>query len=347
MPTLSHTSLRRLGYAIFEAAGLPADQARIVTDHLVDANLTGHDSHGVIRIPFYTRDLRSGAIRSVENLKVVRETPASAVIDGDLGMGIVLAQRAMQAAVDRALKHTFGAVAVHRAGHIGRLGDFPPQAAERGCIGILILNGGSRFTVPFGGTAPRLPPNPIAISVPSNDGFPWVLDMTTSVTAGGKIDLFSVRNQPIPEGWLIDPEGHPVTDPDLFRRGKAFMLPLGGHKGYGLSVMIDAIAGALSWAGCSCEQPTRGGSGFLALAIKIESFIDLEDYRGEVQNMAEWIRSSPTQAGVEKIYLPGEVEEETRGKREIEGIALETPTWLEIGKVAEELGVNPEEFSEA
>ena len=102
------------------------------------------------------------------------------------------------------------------------------------------------------------------------------------------------------------------------------MLPLGGHKGYGLSVMIDAIAGALSWAGCSCEQPTRGGSGFLALAIKIESFIDLEDYKREVQNMAEWIRSSPTQAGVEKIYLPGEAEEETRGKREIEGIALET-----------------------
>ena len=339
MPTLAHTALRRFGYALFQAAGVPEDQARIVADHLVDANLVGHDSHGIIRMPRYARSLSRGGMQPVGDLKIVRESPATLVLDAERSLGIVVAHRAMQMATKRALTHTFGAVAVHRSGHIGRLGDFPPIAAEQDCIGILLLNGGGRFTAPFGGTGRRLPPHPM------------VLDITTSMAAGGKVDVYRARNQPLPEGWLIDPDGNPSTDPVAFREGKVAMLPLGGpagHKGYGLSMMIDAIAGGLSWAGCSAEQPTRGGSGFLALAIKIESFIDPDDFKREVQTLIDWVKSSPTQPGTDRIYVPGEIEAETRRRREVDGVAVEEATWTELLEVAAELNVpSPETGGEA
>ena len=344
MPTVSPATLREFGYAVFQAAGLPSDQAQVVTDHLVESNLMGHDSHGVLHIPGYVRGLHSGNIKPVQQPhKIVRETPVSAVIDAERGFGIALAYEAMQMTVERALQHTLGAVAVHRASHIGRLGAFPPLAAERDCIGILMLNGGGRFTAPFGGTARRLPPNPIAISVPTRAGPPMMLDMTTSRAAGGKVLVQHARNQPVPADWLIDIEGNPVTDPALFLAQEAAMLPLGGlkagHKGYGLAMMIDAIAGGLSWAGCSAEQPTRGGSGFLCLAIKIESFIDVDVYKREIQTLIDWVKSSPTMPGVERIYYPGEIEHETLKKRVAEGIFIEESTWDRLVEIGNELGV--------
>lgn len=342
MPAISHTQLLSLGSAIFQAAGVPTDQADIAIHHLVESNLMGHDSHGIIRLPGYVRMLQSGGILPVGSYKVVRETPASQVIDADRNFGIVLTYQAMQTAIDRAKEHTFGAVAVHRSSHIGRLGAYPPQAAAEDCIGLIMLNGGSRFTAPFGGVDRRLPPNPIAMSVPTLDGPPLMLDITTSMVAGGKVQVQQSRNQSVPEGWLIDEHGQAMTDPNLFMDGLGAMLPLGGslgHKGYGLGVMIDAIAGGLSWAGCSTDEPTRGGSGYLAMAIKIESFIDVEEYKREVQRMIDWIKSSRTLPGVDRIYLPGEIENETRKRREAEGIPLPDSTWSEIQQSAEMLGV--------
>ncbi len=342
MPTIQHTTLRPFGYAIFEAAGVPADQARVVTDHLVESNLMGHDSHGVLHLAGYVRGLLSGGIKPVGGQQVIRETPVSLVIDANKSFGIALAYQAMQMAVDRAKQHTLGAVAVHRSSHIGRLGAFPPLAAAQDCIGILMLNGGGRFAAPFGGTGRRLPPNPIAISVPTLNGPAMMLDITTSMVAGGKVLVQESRNQPVPEGWLVDIDGNPVTDPSTFRTGESAMLPLGGplgHKGYGLAMMIDAIAGGLSWAGCSSEEPTRGGSGYLAFAIKIESFIDIDEYKKEVQRLIDWVKSSPTMPGVEQIYLPGEIEEKSRVKKEVTGIDSPDSIWNEIVKVANELKV--------
>ena len=340
MPTLPHPAIRQFGYALFEAANVPPDQARILTDHLVESNLVGHDSHGIIRIPGYIRSLLAGQMRPVGEHKIVRETPVSLVIDANRSIGIVLAYQAMQMAVERAKQHTLGAVAVHHSTHIGRLGAFPPLAAEQDCIGLLILNGGGRFTAPFGGVGRRLPPNPIAVSVPTLSGLPMMLDMTTSMAAGGKVEVYHVRQQPVPPDWLVDQAGQPVTDPDRFLSGEIAMLPLGGsagHKGFGLAMMIDAIAGGLSWAGCSAEQPTRGGSGYLALAIKIESFIDLDEYKREVQTLVDWVKSSPTLPGVERIYIPGEIEEERRRQREADGINIEPATWEALLAVANEL----------
>lgn len=347
MPVVSHTTLLDFGGAIFEAAGVPADQARTAVGHLVEANLMGHDSHGIMRLPIYTRALLKGDIVPVGGQKIVRETPASAVLDANRSFGIVLAYHAMQMAVDKAKEHTLGAVAVHHCSHIGRLGAFPPVAAEQDCIGILMLNGGGRFTAPFGGTGRRLPPNPIAISVPTESGVPMMLDITTSMAAGGKVEVYKARGKPVPDGWLVDKDGNLVTDPQLFLSGEAAMLPLGGpsgHKGYGLAMMIDAIAGALSWAGCSADPPTRGGSGYLALAIKIESFIDVAEYKREVQRLIDWVKSSPTMPGFKKIYLPGEIEQEIKAQREAEGITLEESTWANIVEAGELVKVKAPEI---
>lgn len=341
MPTFSHQALLDLGVNLFKAAGVPADQARIVADHLVEANLLGHDSHGIRRLPAYMDGLRKGSLRPFDDYAVVRETPTTMVIDARGGLGMVAAYRAMELAVDRAKAYSLGAVAVHHAGHIGRLGAYPPLAAAQDCIGVIMLNGGARFTVPFGGTARRLPPNPIAIAAPT-EGDPLVLDITTSMVAGGKIDVYYERNQPVPEGWLIDAAGNPVTDPATFRTGESAMLPLGGmlgHKGYGLAMMIDAIAGGLSWAGCSAEKPTRGSSGFVALAMRIDAFIDPDEYKRETQCLVDWVKSSPTAPGFKQIYVPGEIETEIRRQREANGIVLEDVVWAQITALAQELGV--------
>ncbi|MBT5535933.1 Ldh family oxidoreductase, partial [Candidatus Poribacteria bacterium] len=213
MPVVDHTVLRDFGRSLYEAAGVPDDQAAIVTDHLVDSNLFGHDSHGMIHTPGYLGGIRAGTAKPVGDLKFVRNTPASAVIDADGGLGIVVARRAMEMAVDRAHEHTLGAVAVHSASHIGRLGAYPCDAAERDCVGVIMLNGGARCTAPFGGTAKRLPPNPIALAAPRHGGRPLMLDITTSMVALGKATMRRVRGEDMPEGWFIDGEGTPVTDP--------------------------------------------------------------------------------------------------------------------------------------
>ncbi|MFN2199866.1 MAG: Ldh family oxidoreductase [Caldilineaceae bacterium] len=342
MPTLAYEPLNKISTEILHAAGLPRDQAEVAAHHLVEANLVGHDSHGVIRIPQYVPRLVSGELRPVGGQKIVRERPASVVMDANGSFGIVLAYDAMQRAVEMAMENTFGAVAVHNSGHIGRLGAYPPLAAEKDCIGVVLLNGGAQFVAPYGGVARRLPPNPLAISVPTATGVMPMLDMTTSVAAGGKVDVYRARGLPLPDGWLVDAAGNTVNDANRFREGDVAMMPMGGavgYKGYGLAFMIDAIAGGLSWAGCSAESPTRGGSGYLALAIKIDSFIDVDDFKSEIQTMVEWLKSSPTMPGFDEVLIPGEVEERTKQRRLAEGIPVEQATWDAIVKAGAGVGV--------
>jgi uncharacterized oxidoreductase len=302
----------------------------------------GHDSHGVIRIPGYSASLIKGDLKPVGSQKVVRESPASLVWDANRSFGIVLCYSAMQEAIQRAKATTFGAVAVHRSGHIGRLGAYPPMAAAEDCIGVVMLNGGARFTAPYGGVGRRLPPNPIAISVPVENGAPLMLDITTSVAAGGKVEVTRARGKQLPDGWLIDSEGETVNDPNRFWEESVAMLPFGGivgYKGYGLAMMIDAIAGGLSWAGCSSAAPTRGGSGYIALAIKIDSFIDPDEFKHETRILVDWVKSSPTLPDVKQIYVPGEIEDEIMQQRTSLGLNIEDETWDALRQNASDLNV--------
>ena len=345
MPTVSHVVLRKFVYDIYRAADGTEEDAKIVSDHVVDSNLAGHDSHGVINAPNYIGGMQGGS--AADKLEVVRESPAATVINANGALGMVAARKAMELAVEKAQTCTIGAVGLHRCGHAGRMGEYPPIAAAAGMIGIVLLNGGGRFMHPHGGTSRRLPPNPIAISVPRKNGAPLLLDMTLSVVAGGKLLVQTARGEQIPEGWMIDSEGNPITEPIAFRERPedTAVMPLGGfqfgHKGFGLGVMIDAIAGGLSWAGCSRETPTRGASGIVMFAINIDNFIDLSDYEEEIEHLVAWVKSSTRLPNVDEIYVPGEFEERSRERRLKEGIPIEAATWQRLVEAAERVGVAP------
>lgn len=333
MPAIAPSDLNDLVTGILHGSGLPEDQARRTADHLVESNLMGHDSHGVMRVPGYAEQIEEGSIKALGSQTVERDASATAVVDADRSIGILMAYEAMEMATRKAEAVGVGVVTVRRASHIGRLGAFPPLAAAQNCIGIIMLNGGARFAAPFGGTDRRLPPNPLAISVPTDTDDPMMLDITTSMVAGGKLEVLTARNQEAPEGWLVDGDGNTVTDPALLRTPHAAMLPLGGalgHKGYGLSMMIDVMAGALSRAGCSRENPTRGASGFLCMALQIEAFVDMDEYRTEVRHLIDWIKSSRLMPGTDQIYLPGEIEQQRIRERTASGIPIEDATWNRI-----------------
>ena len=349
MPTFSHTDLRSFTRSIFQAAGAPPCEAEIVSDHLVDANLAGHDSHGVIRAVAYTRGMMKGVVPYSE-YEIVKDTPISRIVNARDGLGIVAALKATEWAIEKAKVTGFGAVGVHRNGHTGRLGDYPPRAAEQGLVGLCLLNGGGRFVAPFGGTGRCLPPNPISFAAPRANGEPVLVDMTMSVVAGGKIDVAKARGEDLPEGWMIDGEGNSVTDPDRFYQQGGAVLPLGGmqfgHKGYGLGFLVDILAGGLTWAGCSNDKPTRGANGFLSIAINIEHFIPLAEFQAEVEKLIAWAKSGPKLPGVAEIHIPGEPERKAREDRTANGIDIEDTTWTALSEMAGELGLpSPEPLS--
>lgn len=342
MPTFSHTDLRDLTRSMFQTAGAPPDEAEIVSDHLVDANLAGHDSHGILRAAGYTRGMSKGIVPCSE-YEIVKDTPISRIVDAKNGLGVVAALKSMEWAIEKAKSSGFGAVGVHGAGHKGRLGDFPVRAAKEGLVGLCLLNGGGRFVAPFGGTGQCLPPNPISFAAPRAHGEPVMLDITTSVVAGGKVDMVKARGEKLPKGWMIDAEGNWVTDPDRYYQQDAAVVPLGGmqfgHKGFGLGILVDILAGGLTWAGCSNDKPTRGANGFLSMAINIEHFIPLDEFQAEVEKLIAWVKAGPRLPGVSEIYIPGELEQKAREDRIANGIYIEDATWNDLSEFAAELGV--------
>jgi uncharacterized oxidoreductase len=343
MPTIRHEVLNDLVFRVFHATGIPEADAHIVADHLVNSQLYGHDSHGTWFTPAYARGMLNGYQRW-EDHEVVRDSAALRIIDAKGANGIVSVTRALDIAVEKAKKSTFGFVGLSHTTHIGRLGDYPPRIAEEGMIGMVWLNGGGVFLAPFGSADRRLRPEPIAFSAPRKTGPPFMLDMTMTVVAGGKIEQKFIRGEEMPDGWVIDPQGNSVSDPARYKEDpdNTGVLPLGGmqfgHKGYGLGMMVEMLVGPLSHAGCTKAASGTGG-GVMILAINIDDFIDLASYEEEVEALAEWVCSARPLPGVDKIYTPGQVEQETYARLSKEGIELPEPTWQAIGEIAGELGV--------
>ena len=341
MPIVPQAVLRQLAVDIFSATGIPDDDARIVADHLVDSHLLGHDSHGTWFLPSYARSMKKGYI-PWEDRDLIRENPAIALYDGKGGNGIVAVTRAVGLAIEKARTTTFGFIGLKSVSHIGRLGDYPPRIAAQGMLGMVWLNGGGLFLAPHGSADRRLRPEPIAFSAPRANGQPpFMLDMTMTVVAGGKIEQKIIRGEPLPPGWLIDQQGNDVTDAEQYRDTSTGVLPLGGrqfgHKGHGLAMMVEMLVGPLTHAGCTKED--GGGGGVMVLAIDISAFTDLDSYTDEVEALAEWVCSARPLPGVDKIYAPGEIEEETRQQRMVSGIDLPEMVWEKIAEVADEMNV--------
>lgn len=345
MPSLRADRLIDVSSAIFTAAGASQEEADIVAQLLVEANLTGHDSHGVIRIPQYLDAVESGQITPGAQIEVVRDVPAAASLDGHYGFGQVVMSQAVEVALDKAAKIGIAAVTVKGANHIGRLGSYVERLAQQGIIGLLFVNAAgipAYRMAPWGGTESRLATDPMAVGIPTAAGEPLVLDMTTTVVAEGKVRVKRNRGEPTPDGWLLDAAGQPTNDPNvLYNEPRGSILPLGGeaagHKGYGLNIAIELLAGALSGSGCvGKEQPLSNG--VLLIALNVGRFTPLEEYHKEVDDFIAFVKSSPTAEGFDEILVPGEIEVRVREERMKTGIFIEDETWQQIVEWGSKLG---------
>lgn len=343
MPNLSPGYLERLLTGIYEAVGVPQGAAEVVAAHQVKANLVGHDSHGVIRTPAYVGLIESGQIVPDAELEILRDSPSSAVVDAHWGLGFVATKRAVDLACDKASAQGVAAVTVRRQGHIGRLGAYSAQAAERGMIALVTADSGRgpKAVAPFGGRERRLGTNPLSIAVPSAAHGSVVLDMATSTVAGGKVRLAKQRGQSLPQGWIVDKDGRPSSDPADFEAGGA-LLPLGadqGHKGFGLSFMVEVLSGLLTGISFGVYPDGIHNDGVFIAVFSVERFRPLEDFRREVSEFADYVKSTPLAEGFDEIFCPGELETRREQERRQTGIAVEDETWQALTDLADRLGV--------
>ncbi len=342
MPTFSPDRLTAIAEEIFAAAGLEEEEVGIVSDHLVQANLVGHDSHGVLRIPEYLEWMEAGDVVPGQHATIMHETETLAVIEGGWGFGQVIGLEAMEVALEKARKTGVGIIAVSQCGHIGRVGHYPYLAAEQGLVTVMFVNthGGGKLAAPWGGRGRRLSANPIAVGIPRKGGEPLVLDMATSAIADGKLKDMHNRGVPAPAGCIVDADGNPTTDPAAYiGPPEGALLPFGGHKGFGLSFVIDILAGALSGAGCSREGVDRIGNGFLAIAVQPEQMRQDDGFYADVAGLVQHVKGSELAAGFDEILAPGEPEIRTRQQRTREGIAIDDTAWGKIWAAAERYGV--------
>jgi uncharacterized oxidoreductase len=342
--------LRRLTSAVFVAAGCGPEEAERVARHLVEANLVGHDSHGVIRIPTYIDWLRSGKVQANQTIQILSESDAVAVVDGRFGFGQTVGEQAVRLGVEKASRHGVAVVALRNAGHLGRIGDWPLQAARAGKISLHFVNtsGAGILVAPFGGISRRLSANPIAAGVPVPAGQPVVLDMSACTVAEGKVRVALNKGVPVPDGCLIDAEGRPTNDPRVFYGPPpGAILPIAGHKGHGLAVLCELLAGALPGGGCSNpEHAGRLANGMLSVYLDRPFFRPEEEFGAEVRRFVAWVKSARVAVPGGEILMPGEVEERTKARRLRDGIELDKTTWRQIAETCGKVGLPPARVEE-
>ncbi len=330
---LEAESLRTRVARIFERLGAPDQDAAVVADHLVEADLRGVHSHGVIRVPRYVRDCQAGQINARPNIRVVSDSGGQVVMDGDNAFGHLAALRANEVAIERGKEHGMAGVALRNSTHCGALAHYAVRAIPHGLIGFVTTNAGINMT-PTGGTKKLIGNNPFAIAVPTNREWPMVLDMATSVVAGGKLDVAQSKGQQIPLGWARDAAGNPTTDPVAARGGS--LEPLGGPKGYGMALMLDVLAGVLS-GGRFGAMLGEGRVGQFFLTIDVQRFMPLDAFKARMDELIDQLHDCPRAPGVERIYVAGEIEHGLQTRRLREGIPIETSVLAELDRVEREL----------
>lgn len=347
---VQHEKLADAATAIFEAATSSAEEARKVASRLVDANLTGHDSHGVIRIPQYVENVRTGALKPNQTADVVSETGAVTVMDGRFGYGQIVGEQAIDAAIDKARTQGIGMTTLRNAGHLGRIGDWASRAADAGMMSLNFVNaiGHQLIVVPHGAAEGRGSTNPIAIGVPIDGEDPAILDFATSAVAEGKVRVARNKGTFLQPHCLLDAEGIETTDPnDLYGDPRGALLPFGGaisgHKGGGLWLMADLMAGGLSGGGCSRtpENPPRPRSNMLSIVIDPAAFTDDPPaIVAEIRRYVDFIRSARPRDPKTPVMLPGEPERKTRAERLARGINIDPETWAQIIEAGVSLGLD-------
>jgi LDH2 family malate/lactate/ureidoglycolate dehydrogenase len=346
MPRLAADRLARMGHALLAAAGASTEEAQAVAKGCVNANLAGHDSHGVIMIPNYIDRIKAGHIVPGAPWSIVQETATTTVIDGHWGFGFHVNAKAMQLTIEKAKASNVAACTVFRQSHVGRLAAYPLMAIQEGMIGLATADSGRspKMVAPFGGREARLGTNPIAIAVPSDLEAPFYLDMATSAVAAGKINLAAARKEKIPPGWVVAKDGSETDDPTELRKGGA-LLPLGGSEGYkgsGLAAIVEILCGLLTGLGFGVEPTGRHNDGCFLAVFKVDAFRPLMEFKKEVGDFARYLKATPPAKGSSGVFYPGEVEYIREQERRQKGIEVEDATWDKLTALARQYGVAAE-----
>lgn len=345
---IPHDRLKSLTTAIFSAAGCEPDEAARVAHYLVQSNLVGHDSHGVIRIPTYVDFLKTGKVIAGRKLKVILENEAIAVVDGEFGLGQSVGEQATRLGIEKSRQYGVSVIALRNSGHLGRIGDFPLMAAREGLLSLHWVNtsGAGILVAPFGGLERRLSACPIAAGVPIENGPHMVLDMSGCMIAEGKVRVARNQGVPVPDGCLIDAQGQPTNDPNVFYGDPpGAILPIAGHKGSGLTMIAEMLGGALTGSQCSNpKNADRVVNGMLSIYLDRKFFLSSEDFSSEVNRFIAWVKTSKTTTAEGEILMPGEIEERTQTHRLANGIKIDETTLQQIEEKCEMLGVTMSEY---
>jgi uncharacterized oxidoreductase len=348
VPTVTADALRHIGYEFFTALGCRLEDARIITDHLVQSNLYGHDSHGVVRMHQYWSAVREDKVVDPQAVpEIVREHPSTAVVDAHNGFGQVGAVFATNILIEKARKNGIASVSLRNTSHIGRVGEYPHMVAQAGLLGVICVNAGRLgFQVaPFGGIDGRLGTNPLAFAAPRRNDPPFFIDMTTSTVADGKIKVAANKGEPLPEGWIVDSEGNPSTNPaDYWDEPHGAVLPLGGplgHKGTSLSLMMEICGGGLSGQGMSQGDMRVDSNGVHITAYDIGQFVEPDFFYDELEALLSHIKTSRPRPGVAEVLTPSEPEYRSQSEREQSGIPIDETTWEQLCASARDLGLDP------
>src|ERR1700758_4212611 len=338
MPMVHADRLKTIGVALLRAAGASPEEAEAVAGGCVNANLVGHDSHGIVAIPTYIDRIKAGHIVPGAPWTIVQESPTTTVIDGHWGFGFHVNAKAMALTIEKAKTANVAACTVFRQSHVGRLAAYPMMAMREGMIGLATADSGRspKHVAPFGGREPRLGTNPISIAVPSDLEGPFCLDMATSAVAAGKVALAVARREQIPKGWIIDAEGRHTTDPTQYRKGGA-LLPLGGTEGYqgsGLAAMVEVLCGLLTGLVFGVEPTGRHNDGCFMAVFNVAAFRPLAEFKRDVAEFARYLKATPPAIGSSGVLYPGEIEHRREQQRRASGIDIEDATWDKLRALA-------------
>ncbi len=327
-----------MGVAIFSSLGSSTPEAETVTGELLTSSLMGVDSHGVSRIPQYVEEVHKGMIVPGGKIEVEQRTPSTLVVHCGRNFGQVGAMAAIEVGIEAARETKVACVITKECNHVGRLGAYPQRAAEEGLVTIATCNSPAygHFVLPWGGKDPRLATNPIAYAFPSS-GWPILADITTSAAPEGKIRMHRNKGASVPEGWIVDAHGRATTDPNHFYGPpRGAILPFGGrqagHKGYSFGLLVDLLSGCLS--GIPITDPEWVGNGVCFIIIDPAAFMPLEVFKGLVDQIIDYMKSSTPVEGVEEVLVPGEPEFRTMAARKEVGIPVDSITWRQIQKLA-------------
>src|SRR5271163_2565130 len=337
---------------IFGHAESSSEEARRVATYLTTANLTGHDSHGVIRVPVYMRWKKMGSVVPNQTAEVVVDTPSLAVVDGKFGYGQTVAPVAVKLGIEKCKKVGLAAVALRNAGHIGRVGDWAEMAAAEGLVSVHFVNAaGSVLVAPYGGVERRLSTAPYCVGIPRQGQGPIVLDFATSIVAEGKVLVASRGGKKLPKGALIDLDGTLSEDPTVLygphtadgprdhTQGKGAIRAFGEHKGSGLALMCELLGGALTGTGATGPN-RRFANGMLAIYIDPKLVDPANFFDGEIARYVQYFKETKPATGVDHVLIPGEPEAAMRAERTSNGVPLPDDTWAAIVNTAREVGVS-------